>query len=117
VIRLLTDENFDNDILRGIRLKNPDADIVRIQDTEVNRADDPTVLAWAAKDGRTVVTHDVHTMVGFAYERVAAGLPMPGVIEVSKKMPIGQAIDEPLMLIGASDSAEWENQVVYLPLQ
>ena len=115
-MRLLTDENFDNDILKGIRLKNADVDIVRVQDTEVSRADDPTVLTWAAKEGSIVVTHDVHTFVGFAYERVAAGLPMPGVIEVSKKMPIGQAIDELLTLIGASDAAEWENQVVYLPL-
>jgi hypothetical protein len=50
------------------------------------------------------------------YERVAAGLTVPGVFEVKRDMPIGQAIDELLTIIGASEQAEWENQVIYLPL-
>ncbi len=32
MIRLAADENFNNDILRGIRRKSPALDIVRIQD-------------------------------------------------------------------------------------
>jgi hypothetical protein len=112
---LLADENFDNDILRGIRHKNPEADIVRVQDTEVYQADDPTILAWAAKEQRILLTHDVNTMP-IVYERVAAGLTVPGVFEVKRDMPIGQAIDELLTIIGASEQAEWENQVIYLPL-
>ncbi len=75
-----------------------------MQDTEVAGAEDPQVLAWAAREGRVLLTHDVKTMTKFAYERVAAGLPMPGVFEVSLDMPMGQAIDG------------WEGQVRYLPL-
>lgn len=36
-------------------------------------ADDPTVLAWAAVEGRVLLTHDLATMTDFAYERVAEG--------------------------------------------
>jgi predicted nuclease of predicted toxin-antitoxin system len=32
-------------------------------------AGDPEVLAWAASEGRVVLTHDVRTMTRFAYDR------------------------------------------------
>ena len=116
-MRFLADENFDNRILEGVRRENPDFDVVRVQDTEIYQADDPAVLAWAAKENRILLTRDVNTMVGFAYERVEAGLPMPGVIEIRRQATIGEAIEEILTVVGASDAAEWENKVTYLPLR
>jgi hypothetical protein len=116
MVRLLADENFNNDILRGLRRRNPEIDIVRVQDVGLARADDPTVLAWAAAEGRIVVTHDRRTLATFAYDRVRAGLPMPGVIEVSRYLPIGQAIEELLLLVVATRDDEWDGQVRYLPL-
>ena len=47
------DENFNNDIIRGLLRRNPELDIVRIQDNGLSGVDDPTVLEWAAKEGRT----------------------------------------------------------------
>jgi hypothetical protein len=41
---------------------------------------------------------------------------MPGVIEVADDLPIGQVIEDVLLLAGYSDNHEWEGQVVYLPL-
>jgi hypothetical protein len=112
----VVDENFNGIILRGLLRVQPDLDIVRIQDTIVAGADDPTVLEWAAGNGRILLTHDVNTLVGFAYDRVQAGLPMSGVLEVSDRLPIGQAIEELLLIIEASFETEWENQVRYIPL-
>ncbi len=117
-MRFLADENFDNKIVRGVRRENPDFDVIRVQDTEIYQADDPTVLAWAAKEGRILLTHDVKTMSRYANERINAGLPMPGVVEINKqRMSVGQAVDELLILIGASDAAEWNNRIIYLPLR
>ena len=116
-MRFLADENFDNTILRGVRRVNPDFDVIRVQDTEIYQADDPTVLAWAARENRLVLTHDAETMAGFAYERVKQGLSMPGVIEIDDQAPVGQIIEELLIFIGASDPSEYENRVVYLPLR
>ncbi len=115
-MRFLADENFHGPILRGLLRVYPDLDIVRVQDVEINEAEDPIVLEWAAKAGRILLTHDFKTMPKFAYDRVAIELPMPGVIQIPQDMPIGQTIDELLAVIGASDSAEYENRVVYLPL-
>ena len=73
---------------------------------------------WAAKEGRILLTHDVKMMSRYANERIAAQLPVSGIIEVNKeKISIGQAVEELLMLIGASDASEWENRVIYLPLR
>ena len=79
MLKLATDENFNNDILRGILRQNPDLDILRIQDVGLSGADDPTVLEWAAQEGRILLTHDVQTITRYAYERVETGQAMPGV--------------------------------------
>lgn len=62
-------------------------------------------------------THDVQTMVNFAYERIAAGKPMLGLFVVRRNLPLGQVIDEILLLVECSLPDEWDNRVVYLPLQ
>ncbi|MFN8372719.1 MAG: DUF5615 family PIN-like protein [Anaerolineae bacterium] len=64
-------------MLKGIRQRNPDVDILRVQDLEIYQSADPKVLEWAAKENRILLTHDVQTMTGYAYECVAAGLAMP----------------------------------------
>jgi predicted nuclease of predicted toxin-antitoxin system len=73
MIRLAADENFNNDIVRGIVRRIPTIDIVRVQDVGLRTADDPTVLAWAADTGRVLLTHDIATITHYAYARVRAG--------------------------------------------
>jgi hypothetical protein len=98
MLQLAADENLNNDIVRGLKRRDPLLDIVRIQDTGLSGATDPELLAWAAREGRVLLTHDVSTLTRFAYERVKAGLPMPGVIEVSRAVPMGSAIEDILLL-------------------
>lgn len=64
-----------------------------------------------------MLTHDVNTITAFAYERVAYGLAMPGVFEVSLKVSISGAIDDILLLAECSVEGEWEGQVNYLPFK
>jgi hypothetical protein len=66
--------------------------------------------------GRVLLTHDVNTIRAFVRERVAAGQPMPGVVEVPATLPIGRAIEELLLLAECSLEREWENQVVRVPV-
>ncbi len=115
-MRLLADENFDNRILRGIRRENATVDILRVQDTEIYEADDSTILEWAAKEGRVLLTHDVATIPKYAYQRVRAGKPMPGVIAVHTGASMGEVIEDILIALGASRPDEFENQVIFLPL-
>lgn len=116
VLRFLVDEDFDNDILRGILRKMSDLDIVRTQDVGLQGMTDAQVLEWAAQEKRIVLTHDVSTMTTHACARIANGLSMPGLFAVSQSLPIAQAITEILLLAECSIEGEWENQVHYLPL-
>jgi hypothetical protein len=117
MIRLACDEDFNNDILRGVRRRQPAVDIVRVQDSPAARGTDPKVLAWAAAERRVLLTHDVTTMSGHVYARVKEGLPMPGVFQIGQQIPIGQAIDEILLIAECSLPGEWEGQVRRLPLR
>ncbi len=117
MLRFAADENLNNDIVRGLLRRVPDLGIVRIQDTELSGADDPTVLAWAARDQRILLTHDVATITKYAYDRIRAGQPMPGVFEINRQIAVGLAIDDLLLLAESSLENEWEGQILYLPLR
>jgi hypothetical protein len=117
MVRFLADENFNNDIVRGLRRRYPAVDLVRVQDVGLSAADDPAVLEWAAQEDRVLLTHDVSTMTRYAYERVQGGRAMPGVFEVSRRVAIGLAIEEIALLAECSLDREWEGQVRYLPLR
>jgi len=112
MLRLAADENFNNDIVRGLWRRESELDIVRIQEVGLSGADDPTVLEWAAREGRVLLTHDVTTMTRYAYERVRAGQPMPGVFEVSRAVPIGLAIEDILLLAKCSLEANGKAKCV-----
>ena len=116
MLRLAADENFNNDIVRGLLRRNADLDIVRVQDAGLSGAEDPPVLEWTAQEGRVLLTHDVRTITRYAYERVDRGMRMPGVVEVSRSVPIGLAIEDLLLLAECSVEGEWEGQILYLPL-
>lgn len=55
-------------------------------------------------------------MPSFAYARVKAEQPMPGVFLVSDLMPIGQAIDEILLAVDCLAPDECTDLVRYFPL-
>ena len=116
MIPLAADENFNADIVRGLLRRQPGLDVVRLQDAGLSGIDDPAVLEWAAREGRVLLTHDVSTMTRYAYDRVREKLPMPGVFEVGRSVPVGRAIDDLLLIAECSLPGEWEGQVRYLPL-
>lgn len=113
---MLADENFNGDIVRGLLLRRPDIDLVRIQDVGLAGSDDRRVLAWAGENDRIVLTHDRATMPGFAYARVAAGEAMPGVFVLNDRLPVGIAIAEILLVADCSQHEEWRGLVIHLPL-
>ena len=115
MLRLAIDECVDNDIMRGVIRVRPTVDMVRVQDAGLAGADDPSMLAWAARERRVLVTHDVATMIRFAYERVTRGEPMPGLVAIRGGAPIRDAIGDLVLLVECAEAGELESRVVYLP--
>ena len=118
MLRLATDADVHGDITRGLRRRLPGLDLVRSQDVLPLGTPDPQVLAWAATAGRVLITNDRNTMVGFAYERAAAGEQLPGVIVTSNEQSIGAMIDDILLIAECLTEEEMrERVVVFLPLR
>lgn len=115
-MKLAADENFDGDLLRGLRRRKIDIDVVRIQDSAIAGAKDSVVLSWSAAEGRILLTHDRVTIPALAFERIRLGQPMPSVFLVSDQMPKGKAIEEVLLAIQCLTPEECQNPVVYMPL-
>ena len=88
MLHLRTDEDFNGNVVTGIRHSYPQIDLLRIQEVGLSGHEDPDVLAWAADQGRIVLTNDRRTMPAFATERIAAGLSMPGLFVLRKRTSI-----------------------------
>jgi len=116
MLRLLSDENFNGDIVRGLFLRQPTLDLLRVQDVGLRKVDDPAILDWAASNGRILLTHDRATMPDFAYERLSQGQQMSGLFVINDRMPVRQVIDELLLLLDCTEQDEWKGIVLYLPL-
>jgi len=116
MLRVFVDQDFDHDILRGLRLHLPDLDAVTALQAGLDQKSDLEILASAAEQNRVVLTHDRNTMPGHAYDRVRKGEPMAGVFLVPRDMPVGRAISELEVLIACSLEGEWSQLVVFLPL-
>lgn len=116
MLRLLSDENFNGDVVRGLFLRQPDLDLLRVQDVGLRKVDDPAILDWAASNGRILLTHDRATMPSFAYERLSKGQQMSGLFVINDRMLLRQVIDELLLLNDCSEQDEWKGIVLYLPL-
>lgn len=116
MIRFGADENFTNKIVRGLLRRNPGLDIKTVQEARLSGATDIVVLEWTARENRVLLTHDVSTITKYAYARVEAQLPMPGVFEVPQTMSVGAAIEDILLLAECSLDDEWAGQIRYLPL-
>jgi hypothetical protein len=116
MLRLLADENFNGDIVRGLKFHAPQIDIVRVPDVGLAGASDSEVLSWAGVNGRILLTHDRATLPGCAYACIADGAVVAGVFVLSDRMPVGKAVHEILLMSACSDVKEWSGRVAYLPL-
>jgi hypothetical protein len=118
MLRLASDADVHGDIIRGLRRRLPEIDLLLAQDVLPDGTPDPQVLAWAATEGRVLITNDRNTMVGFAYHRLAAGEPVPGLIVTTNEQAIGEAIDDILLIAECMTTCEISNQVVvFLPFR
>jgi hypothetical protein len=115
-MRFLTDENFNNHIFRALRLKNSALAIVRAQDVGLSGKEDPEVLLWALTENRILLTHDARTIPALAFAQLNTGQAIPGIFIVPWNTPIGQVVDDILLIADCSEQHEWDGHIHYLPL-
>lgn len=107
-MRWLSDENFDNDIVRGVLRRSRGFDIVRVQDIdEISGQTDVVILAWATTQDRVVLTHDLSTMIPAMHEQRRRAPRCAPIVLVPDSLPTGSAIEEILLLDQCSIEADW----------
>lgn len=116
MLRLLSDENFNGDLLRGLQRRLPELDAIRVQDVGLSGVVDQEILEWAAREARILLTHDRETMAHFAHHRVRGGRPMPGVFIVSDLVPLGEIISDLVLAVECLESSECQDRVYFFPL-
>jgi len=114
--RFAADENFNGRILRALLRQLPDLDIVRVQDCLLEGTDDPALLAWAARENRVVLSHDIATLVGYANDRLRLFEEMPGLVVIPTLAPIGEVLADLELLLRAASAEDLRDQVLFLPL-
>ena len=116
-MKWLTDENFDNDIVRGILRRTSGFDVVRVQDIpEISGLEDSEVLGWATTNGRVRLTHDLSTMIPAVHEQLRRFASCSPIVLVPDSLPVSLVIDDVLLLDECSVEADWVSGVIYLPL-
>ena len=78
MLKYAVDEDFNHEIVRGLMLKDPSLDILTVQDVDLLEVHDREILAWAAQEGRILLTHDVRTIPSYAAERLRKGRQCQG---------------------------------------
>jgi hypothetical protein len=99
MLLLVSDENFNNDIVRGLLRRNSDLDIVRIQDVGLRGEEDPVILEWAANEERVVlrVFHGLaHDGAGLRIEleEIGAAVPVVGLQELLGVVTAGRGVEQ-----------------------
>jgi hypothetical protein len=114
-VRFIADYDFNGEILDGLVRREPSIDFLPGFEAGLQGVPDPDVLEKAADEGRVLVTHDRRTMP-YHFAEFIPRRQSPGVFIIPQHVEIGAAIDELLLIWSASDSDEWTNRILYLPM-
>lgn len=114
--RFLADHDLNEHIVIGVRRRDATLEFMRARDLGLNERSDAEILEYADRQGLIVVSHDVNTMPAAAYDRLATGKKIAGLLMVKQTQPVSEVIEDLILIGSASEAVAWENQVCFLPL-
>lgn len=113
-IQFQSDADFNEDIVTGVLRREPGIDFQTAGAAGLRGLDDRSVLTFAAREGRILVTHDRRTMPRYFAEFISI-MTSPGLLIVSQKLDVRSAIEELILIWTASEAEEWINAVCAIP--
>jgi predicted nuclease of predicted toxin-antitoxin system len=114
-VRFQADADLNAEIVAGVLRREPSIDFQTADAANVRRLSDLEVLALAAQENRILVTHDRRTMPRHLADFILHH-SSPGVFIIAQTVSVRVAIEDLLLVWAASESAEWRNLIVELPL-
>jgi hypothetical protein len=114
--RFLADNDLNQEIVSAVLRREGLVEFRSVRDFGLEAAPDEQVIAWAAEKGFIVVSHDVNTMRGIAYDRIARGEPVGGLFLAHQQSAVGLIAESLILIWAGSEHEEWHGQVEYLPI-
>ncbi len=114
-IKFQADADFNQTILNATIRSEPLIDFQTAGAAGIRGLGDNEVLAFAAKEGRVLVTHDRRTMP-FHFTKFIATNKSPGVIIVPQLLASNIVVDDLILIWMATEADEWINRLAYFPL-
>ena len=114
-VRFQADADFNLLILRAVVRREPALDFQTAAAAGLASLTDRQVLGIASREGRVLVTHDQSSMPRHFGEFITTETS-PGVLVVPQHLAISAAVEELLLVWGATEAEEWTNRICYLPL-
>lgn len=113
-VRFQADYDFNQKIVRAVLYLHPTIDFQTGHKAGLKGLPDDQVLAIAAREGRILVSHDLSSMP-VHFGNFITVQDSPGVFLISQDLPIKIAVEELVMVWGASEAEEWINTITWLP--
>jgi hypothetical protein len=119
MIRFLLDENVDKGLRSALRRRHSDMVVWCVGDPGMPPigTKDPEILTWCETHRCCLVTNNRASMPGHLRDHLDAGHEIPGIFTLNPDMSMGEMVEELILIWGASDSDEYSNFLLYLPLR
>jgi hypothetical protein len=114
-IRFQADADFNEDIVTGVLRRVPEVDFQTASEASLEGMGDKAVLAFCAREGRILVTHDRRTMPRHFADFINSETS-PGVFVVQRSTELIVAIEALILVWTASDAEEYVSSIRTLPL-
>ena len=116
--RFLIDENISPEYRTQLLRHEPSLTVLVIGDegAPARSTLDPDILEWCEKNQFNLITNNRESMPQHLSNHLAAGHHVPGIFTINRKVSMGLIIDQLLLIVGASDEAEYIDQITYIPL-
>ena len=109
-VRFQADADFNQRIVSAVRRHEPAIDFQGSNVRNLRGLSDLEVLAFAAAEGRVLVTHDLATMPDHFAIFVAAQ-PSPGLLVIRQKVSIRRGLEEIIHAWRDTEANDWINQL------
>lgn len=117
-IRYLLDENVSPIFRIELLKREPEIVVWKVGDllAPPRGTLDPDILDWCEGNSFILITNNRKSMPGHVKEHLNRNKHFPGIIELNPNIPMGESIEELLLIWNASDINEYEDRLIYLPI-
>ena len=115
-VRFLADHDLNEHLVEGVRRRESLIEFRQARDFGLQTRPDTEILDFASRERFLVVSHDVNTMTAAAAQRLIEPQGMSGLLMVPQSSPVSDVIESLVLIWSVSESEDWRDQIVFLPL-